>query len=218
MAFKVGTANSDNLFGTFSSDSIYGYGSGDRIFGRGGDDTIYGDRGPKEVPIGQPGDDYINGGAGSDRIFGDGGNDTILGGLGNDNLYGNLGYDELLGGAGNDFLVGGQRGNHVEIDTLTGGSGSDKFVLGDYHGNFYSVAGNSDYALIKDFQTGQDTVQLDLGNYSLGVSPIAGISGAAIYEGGELLGILEGVNRFGLQFEDNAFTTTLKGFDLGIAP
>lgn len=104
----------------------------------------------------------------------------------------------------------------IGVPKTWGGAGSDRFLLGDFHGNLYSVAGNNDYALITDFQKGQDSVQLDLENYSLGASPINGISGTAIYQGQELIGILEGVSQFNLVFEDGTFTTTLKAFGLGI--
>lgn len=141
---------------------------------------------------------------------------SLVGTMVSDTIYGYQGNDTLSGLGGNDVLVGGERGNHVEIDRLTGGSGADKFILGDYHGNLYSVAGNYDYALITDFQTGHiDSVQLDQGNYTLGSSPINGISGTAIYaDGTELIGILQGVNKFNLYFEDQGFTTTLTSFGL----
>ena len=35
--------------------------------------------------------------------------------------------------------------------TLTGGSGRDKFVLGNSHGAYYVGSGNNDYAKITDF-------------------------------------------------------------------
>ena len=215
MATKIGSSYEDTLFGTFQDDYIYGYGDDDLLYGRAGNDRIYGDSGPSEVPTGIAGDDTIKGGLGNDRIYGEDANDSLLGGSGNDSVYGGRGNDILKGGEGNDFLSGGQLGNQIDIDYLTGGSGSDVFAFGSYHGNAYSVGGNSDYAVVTDFNSGQDTVQLDLGNYSFGSSPIAGISGTAIYQDSELIGILEGVSSHGLVFEDSTFTTTVKGFSLG---
>ncbi len=215
MVTKIGTPGADSLFGRFSSDFLYGYGNDDLLSGRAGNDIIYGDRGPSEVPTGIPGDDTINGGRGNDQLFGDGGDDFLNGGIGEDTIDGGRGNDTLLGGSGDDILIGGPKGNHIQIDEFTGGTGSDIIVLGDYHGNLYSVAGNSDFALITDFDTSQDIAQLDLGNYSFGSSPIPGISGTAIYQDAELIGILEGVSQHSLVFEDNYFTTTVKGSNLG---
>jgi Ca2+-binding RTX toxin-like protein len=52
-----------------------------------------------------------------------------------------------------------------QIDTLIGGAGSDVFILGDSRGVFYddrikNNLGTSDYALIKDFKSGEDKLQL----------------------------------------------------------
>jgi Ca2+-binding RTX toxin-like protein len=62
---------------------------------------------------------------------------------------------------------------------LTGGVGSDQFVLGITVGVFYSDSSNtttsglSDYALIVDFNATEDTLQLSGSNlsYSLGAAP-----------------------------------------------
>lgn len=176
-----------------------------------GNDIIFGTPGSDNIDA-LAGNDTVFAGAGNDKIYGNSGNDLLYAYSGNDTLYGGTGNDTLNGGTGHDVVVGGQRGDHVEVDRLTGGAGSDRFLLGDYHSNLYSNAGNGDYARITDFQKGQDSVQLDLGNYTLGASPINGISGTAIYDGAELIGILEGVNKFNLYFDDGAFTTTLKAF------
>ena len=52
-----------------------------------------------------------------------------------------------------------------ELDVLIGGGGSDSFVLGDVSGNYYddgvsSSGGLEDYALVWDFESGNDTIQL----------------------------------------------------------
>ena len=41
-----------------------------------------------------------------------------------------------------------------EIDTLVGGQGGDRFILGDENMVFYSQSGENDYALITDFDDG----------------------------------------------------------------
>ena len=217
MVTRIGTPSADSLFGRRfgSNDFLYGYGDDDLLNGRGGNDELYGDRGPTEVPTGIAGNDTLNGGRGNDKLYGDGADDLLDGGSGNDSLDGGIGFDTLLGGSGDDFLVGGQRGNHIEIDELTGGSGEDVFAFGNYAGNLYSNGGNSDYGVITDFDPSNEIVRLDLGSYSFGASPIPGISGTAIYDDSELIGILEGVSQNSVVFENVGFETHVKGFNLG---
>ncbi len=138
------------------------------------------------------------------------GNDSLTGANDSNSLKIGANYDYLESGQGGYFLIDGNRGDRTEIDRLTGEDISDRFLLGDNHGNLYSVAGDDDYALITDFDKGQDSVQLDLENYTLGTSPINEISGTAIYQANELIAILEGVDQSNLVFEDASFTTTLK--------
>ncbi|MEY4807267.1 MAG: hypothetical protein RLZZ206_1656 [Cyanobacteriota bacterium] len=95
----------------------------------------------------------------------------------NQTFWGTTASDTIIGGAGNDTLAGvtatgltaadlGQR----QIDVLTGGIGTDTFVLGDARGVFYDDRSNgnlgtADYARITDFQTGIDKLQLRNANY-----------------------------------------------------
>jgi len=97
-------------------------------------------------------------------LWGTTGNDVITGGSGNDRLSGVLatGTSAAAMGAG-------------QIDTLTGGAGADIFVLGDSRGVFYDDRkngnlGTADYALIKDFQAGEDKLQLRESSYLYTVS------------------------------------------------
>ncbi|NEP28363.1 MAG: hypothetical protein F6K49_42845, partial [Moorea sp. SIO3I6] len=57
-----------------------------------------------------------------------------------------------------------------EIDILTGGAGADTFVIGDQNNAYYVGAGLfgfNDYAVITDFQSGTDEIQLKSGiNYT----------------------------------------------------
>jgi Ca2+-binding RTX toxin-like protein len=92
--------------------------------------------------------------------------DNILGGgIGDDLLEGGLGDDTLRGDGGRDTLIGTKTGNFSavtlrEVDTLTGGAESDRFVLGDSIRAFYSRNGKSDRAVITDFTPGIDKIQL----------------------------------------------------------
>jgi peroxidase len=124
-----------------------------------------------------------------------------------------FGHDFLLGKCGNNALTGSD-GNHKlshEADILYGDSEADLFVLGKKNHVFYNAAGNCDYASIQDFTIGQDTIQLkgSASNYILDASPIAGISGTAIYwqEPGATIGDLIGVVQdvCGLSLNSNSF-------------
>jgi Ca2+-binding RTX toxin-like protein len=188
-----GDAGNDELFGEEGEDIINGGdgndtafgGSGnDRFFGGSGNDQFFGGSG-NDLADGENGDDLLDGGKGDDTLFGSLGNDSLSGRSGTDALVGGVGSDSLSGGAGNDTLVGvdpfvpafgfGGNGSPIapfEIDTLTGGQGRDRFVLGD-NGSvlgisredaepaiYYLGGGNSDYALITDFTLGRDVIQL----------------------------------------------------------
>lgn len=125
-------------------------------------------------------------------------------------IYGSTGSDNLIGGSGNDIISGvPATGTHFgkgTIDKLTGGAGNDLFILGDASGRFYDDgsgknAGNSDYALIKDFTQG-DRIQLATGTYFLRNASVSGVSGLGIYHDSnannsfdsrdELIGIVQG--------------------------
>ncbi|AFY73019.1 VCBS repeat-containing protein [Synechococcus sp. PCC 7502] len=116
----------------------------------------------------------------------------LNGGAGNDTLTGGFLNDSLFGGDGNDILNGVGSNNGVgSIDTLTGNAGNagnDTFILGSSTLAFYNDgndnnAGLGDYALIKDFSSTLDKIQLygAANLYVLGTSPIGGVSGTAIY-------------------------------------
>jgi Ca2+-binding RTX toxin-like protein len=98
---------------------------------------------------------------------------TVVSGTGNDFvdvsnyaatgvfIQSGAGNDLLIGGGGNDTLLGTSAtavGNG-EIDTLTGGSGNDLFILGNQATPFYNTRSNAgDYALITDFNFGDRLV------------------------------------------------------------
>lgn len=148
--------------------------------------------------FGDKGDDTLSSGKGNDSLDGDDGNDSLIGGLGN---------DRLMGGKGNDILTGidfnatypGVR----EFDTLTGGNRKDKFILGERSKSYYNDANNAtlgtgDYALITDFDSKQDVIQLHgvASSYVLGRAPVGLPAGTAIFQKtsgqDELIGIVQG--------------------------
>jgi Ca2+-binding RTX toxin-like protein len=108
----------------------------------------------------------VTGTPNQDNIVGSRGNNTLNGFGGDDNLIGGDGNDTLIGGDGNDTLLGttntGTSGLN-ERDILTGGSGVDKFILGNASGSFYKENGNRDFAEITDFAFGEQ-IQLGTGD------------------------------------------------------
>ncbi|MEO1591743.1 MAG: matrixin family metalloprotease [Cyanobacteria bacterium J06632_22] len=226
-----GTNGNDRLIGNSSNQTIYGRSGNDIINGKRGNDTIYGgsgrDRiigeGGNDVMYGQADDDIMYGGPGEDRVYGQNGNDKIYAGANNDRAYGGSGNDLLVGQAGSDWITG-QRGNDQligvdpnsaraginEKDTLIGGEGADKFVLGDRQKAFYndgrSGIGLQDYALIKDLNIAQgDKIVLhgNRNNYLMGRATVNGKQGSAILlnapgSGFEVIGIVENVQNLSL--------------------
>ncbi|MEM9541576.1 MAG: peroxidase family protein [Cyanobacteria bacterium P01_E01_bin.42] len=147
-----GTARDDLLEGGLGNDTIFGKAGNDTLYGEAGNDRLEGDRGR----------DKLYGGAGNDLLNGGAGRDKLNGGLGDDILNGGKGNDQLEGGAGNDTLIGG--GGY---DRLTGGEGQDIFVLDDGIQSFYTGRGWRDRAVINDFTSGEDLIQLSgsVGDY-----------------------------------------------------
>jgi Ca2+-binding RTX toxin-like protein len=199
----------DALFGGEGNDAIKGGADKDRIFGGNGDDVIKG----------QDGNDVIFGGADFDRIFGGKGNDVIVGGNGDDRLYGQddedlirggTGSDYIYGGIGNDTLVGVNQSElgSYELDYFTGGLGQDTFILGNSNYLFYddrisSSIGESDYALITDFDASEDKIQLhgsaqsyhlDFFSYGDGTTHAALVYDGGVSERDEQIAVLEGVS------------------------
>lgn len=139
----------DRLFGRGGNDTIYGLGGSDLfINGNDGDDILDGGPGD-DFSSGGNGNDTVIGGSGQDNLRGDRDNDllfglegddsfegglqddTIFGGLGSDTLRGEENSDQLFGGDGDDFLDGGRLSTDgiPNVDSLTGGAGSDVFAL-----------------------------------------------------------------------------------------
>jgi hypothetical protein len=116
----------------------------------------------------------------------------------------------VVGGFGSDILIGG--GKAGEVDILIGGIFADTdddgisdtifregdfglptqdlFVLGNNAGSFYLGAGFADYALIRDFEVGFDLIQVS-DAATLGLNNDG--SNSFIFDGSDLIGIVEGV-------------------------
>jgi len=198
--YQYGTSGDDNLTGGAGEDVFFAYEGNDII-----------------VDTNASSIDYVYAGEGNDWIFTGGGDDYAYGNAGNDTILGDRGSDILAGDEGDDLLIGAYfiRSNPDpgvdDIDTLSGGSGSDTFVLGEKGGPFYDSSGlpvpfGPDYAIIKDFDPDSDKIQLH-GSSSeyvvgsgLGGSDVPDIDGMYLfYEPTtetfpELIGILEDVS------------------------
>ena len=162
----TGDGGEDIILGGEGNDLLDGGPEADRILGESGDDLINGDTG-NDLIIGGEGSDSVSGGEGSDLLLGEIAADSLMGGEGSDTLTGGLNNDTLDGEDGDDRLVGVDPSNlgTGEVDTLTGGSGRDTFVLGDENLIYYDDGdslsrGESDLALITDFDSSQDFIQL----------------------------------------------------------
>ena len=167
---------------------------------------------------GTNGNDKLVGGAGSQIIKGLDGRDILKGGSGNDELIGDRGNDRLLGGRDDDILIGVNstlaNPGFGEVDRLWGNAGADTFVLGDTNGAYYNhggtvMQGRGDYALIMDFNTSKDSIQLhgSADNYKLrGLGSHTGIFyGETGSNPNELIGIVKGISS-GLELSGAEFS------------
>ncbi|MCW9681812.1 calcium-binding protein, partial [Dolichospermum planctonicum UHCC 0167] len=159
-------------------------------------------------------------------------NDTIYTGNGNDTINGGGGNDTIDGGEGND-TINGVNGTLLtaglgEIDTLTGGTGSDRFILGNttkaYYDDGNTLANDSnDYADITDFNIG-DIIQLQgtSSNYLLDIvdADTQILINKPNTEPDELIGIVR--NQTGLSLTGTyfsyVFNITLPTITLAVSP
>ncbi|MEM9924367.1 MAG: hypothetical protein AAF915_11555 [Cyanobacteria bacterium P01_D01_bin.50] len=226
--FAEGGDGNDLVKGNQGKDTLYGDSfEGEPFSTVSGDDTV----------IGGGGSDLVFGGKGNDSLEGNNGKDELTGGQGNDILDGGNGKDKLIG-TDTVFFAPQQFGFGAgEKDTLTGGKNNDTFVLGlaealtrqpdGTDGTVQDVVlyddgninnnGTQGFALIKDFgfpkdgvSFGVDKIQLTGSEsmYSLGASPVGGISGTGIFleEGQntpELIGLVEGISLDTLSLSDS---------------
>jgi Ca2+-binding RTX toxin-like protein len=156
----------------------------------------------------------VNGTRQGDQIEGSIGSDILTGNAGDDFLTGNRGSDFLSGGDGNDRLVGVYDSNNLvlanfpgagEVDTLTGGSGADTFVLGSSLQPFYARQGGTDAAIVTDFNAAEgDILELfgSTNNYSIVFEDADRIAVDIYYKkplgGTDLIAVLNGVANFNL--------------------
>ncbi len=159
--YAYGEGGNDMLVSMGGINYLHGGDGHDQLWGApasaGSKDYLYGEGGDDQIVAGNN-NSVLDGGNGDDWMSGGDGNDTVTGGNGNDLLFGGLGSDVLDGGAGNDILIGGScsgglAADHVH-DTLTGGTGLDKFqkddngMGGDYDTVTDYVAGDLKLAFI----------------------------------------------------------------------
>jgi len=160
----TGTANNDTLQGSVVNDALYGLAGNDALNGEGGDDLLDGGDGSDGLYGGGGNDILISGTDASEGyLSGDQGNDSLIGSVGVDYLYGGTGNDTFWAGAGNDFIDDDEGSNLIDAgegndeirvtsqnpadsSTLTGGMGSDTYVLG--------VRGHAGQRVITDFTPG----------------------------------------------------------------
>ena len=117
---------------------------------------------------------------------------SIYGTAAGETISGTTGADKIWGVAATGTSLGAGT-----IDTLIGNGGNDVFVLGDGRGRFYDdgrarSAGTGDYALVKDFGTG-DKVQLDgvAGDYLQKATTLNGVSGMGIFHDSNANGLFD---------------------------
>jgi serralysin len=193
----IGTAQNDTLRGNAIDNVLSGLGGDDTLIGGAGSDALDGGSGDDMLDGGTGGDALVGGagndlylvdnagdvitegaGGGSDAVqtalasymlaahvetmtytgktsfvgYGNAQDNFIKGGASHDQLFGGDGADTLFGGNGNDLLDGGSGG-----DLLQGGLGNDVYVV-DTSADVVSEASKG----------GTDTVQTDLGAFTLG--------------------------------------------------
>ena len=224
----LGTAGNDLLLGEQGSDSLFGLEGDDTINGQAGDDFIFGNQGAdilggnegNDVIFGGQGDDEVGGlGGGDDLVFGNLDNDFLEGGEGNDQIYGGKGDDVVIGGGGNDLVLGDKDDDILvgvdiqnitnpgfgEIDTLVGGEGSDIFALvGSEPPSYYIGLGNSDFGLITDFNTVEDTIFVGVNVIISDINLEEFGSGAGILsQDGDLIALVQGVAANQLEIDIN---------------
>jgi Ca2+-binding RTX toxin-like protein len=230
----TGGAGNDTLDGETGNDTLDGGEGEDTLRGGAGNDTYIvdrtGDRVVEEVEAGTDtviasfsytlGDNLENLILdGTEELDGTGNllDNTLTGNSAANTLRGGDGSDTLNGRRGDDVLIGAETGleSQGDVDTLTGGAGGDRFVLGTstevlYDDGTVNTRGEADYALITDFDPTQDVIQLNgrLADYVLVENATGLPTGTAIFlqeVGGvnELIGVIADV--LGLSLTDAAF-------------
>ena len=234
----LGQKGDDTLEGGNGNDLIVGNQGKDTLRGDSFAGQPFSTANGNDTLFGGGGDDILDGGRGNDILVAQNGNDQLVGGQGNDELVGGSGKDKLIG-TDTVFFAPQQFGFGAgERDTLTGGRSNDTFVLGLaeaktrtedgtdgtvkdvvlYDDGNVNNNGTQGYALIEDFGyigdyfiRGVDKIQLagSESEYSLGASPIDGISGTGIFldkgqNTPELIGVVERISQDTLSLSDSS--------------
>lgn len=133
------------------------------------------------------------------------GNDFGVGQAGNDSFLGGTGNDILTGLEGNDSLTGVNAATNVgsgEMAPLVGGTDADPLLAGNATTAFYndgviSDPGQTDYAVVADFNNLEDTIvpHGSASSYQPGaLATYTGLSPTAPQTTNELIGIVPGVS------------------------
>ena len=231
---KGGSGN-DSLVGEAGNDILEGNNGNDILKGIDGKDLLKGGQG-NDTLVGGLGADIVLGGNDNDYLYGDlenleptfsfpelGANDLLDGGNGNDNIFGLGGNDILKGGSGRDSLDGGI-GNDIidgygsgadEFDTLTGGAGADKFILGGLNTTSSNTYYQGDgFAKISDYDASErDTIRV-AGNpedYTLANEMFIDLTGdvsfsTAIEYNGDQIALVEGVGMNNVELTENSLS------------
>jgi predicted outer membrane repeat protein len=181
-----GSNISEVVYGTDGTDNLAGTDQNSYMFGLNSDDTLKG--------LG--GNDYLDGGINNDMLDGGAGNDTLVGGEQS---------NTLVGGEGNDVFIGGKG-----IDLIEGGSGQDRFVIGNETQVYYASQDWSDHAVIKDFEMGQDIIQLtgQASDYTVQAASSEGLNGAGIFYQGGMIALVANMSVASLSLDAAAGLVT----------
>ncbi|WP_372885614.1 calcium-binding protein, partial [Shimia sp.] len=175
-----GGNGSDQLHGEAGDDLLFGGDGNDYLYGEDGDDVMNGGAGYDNLQGGD-GDDLMDGGDGGGTLNGGNGGDTMIGGTGTDYFYAGYDFavDVMTGGDGNDVFSQGI--GYGASDVIDAGAGDDTIRLNLYGYNAaapvnvditlgsgadtilfdYTYSLNYAQATISDFDTTEDTVDLD---------------------------------------------------------
>ena len=208
-----GGAGDDRLTGGTGSDRVSGDEGNDAIEGGEGDDHLAGNAG-SDVISGGMGNDVIEGGAGDDVIADGSGQDTVDAGDGDDQVVAAATAEDDVygGGAGSDTLdySGAERALIVDLvagtasgleigqdtiagfETIIGGGGDDKFVVGHSAAVLVGGAGENEFEFSVETSSGHSySVMHEILDFKVG--DMIRMSKFNIFE--------EVVDQFGDQFE-----------------